>query len=125
MLLQIAVAVPLAAAALMLFSGRFSAGVRKAVGARGSDIFLQFLVETALVSSIGGLIGLALSVGITSVVAHVMAGTQMGGGISSMSVSPSVMFAGFAFSVGIGILSGVYPALRASRLDPIEALRYE
>lgn len=100
-------------------------GVRKAVGARGSDIFLQFLVETALVSSIGGLIGLALSVGITSVVAHVMAGTQMGGGISAMSVSPAVMLAGFAFSVGIGILSGVYPALRASRLDPIEALRYE
>lgn len=100
-------------------------GVRKAVGARGSDIFLQFLVETALVSSIGGLIGLALSVGITSVVAHVMAGSQMAGGIATMTVSPTVMAAGFAFSVGIGVLSGVYPALRASRLDPIDALRYE
>lgn len=100
-------------------------GVRKAVGARGSDIFLQFLVETALVSSIGGLIGLALSVGITSAVSHVMAGSRMGGGMTDMSVSPSVMLAGFVFSVGIGILSGVYPALRASRLDPIEALRYE
>lgn len=100
-------------------------GVRKAVGARGSDIFLQFLVETALISSIGGLIGLALSIGITSIVAQVMSGSHMGGGIASMSVSPSVMVAGFAFSVGIGILSGVYPALRASRLDPIEALRYE
>lgn len=100
-------------------------GVRKAVGARGSDIFLQFLVETALVSSIGGLLGLALSVGITSVVGHVMSGSRMGGGMTDMSVSPSVMLAGFVFSVGIGILSGVYPALRASRLDPIEALRYE
>ncbi|MBR6797376.1 MAG: ABC transporter permease [Opitutales bacterium] len=100
-------------------------GVRKAVGARGSDIFLQFLVETALVSSIGGLIGLGFSLGITSVVAQVMAGSRMGGGIASMTVSPTVMLAGFAFSVGIGILSGVYPALRASRLDPIEALRYE
>lgn len=100
-------------------------GVRKAVGARGSDIFLQFLVETALVSSIGGLIGLGFSLGITSVVAQVMAGSRMGGGIASMTVSPTVMLAGFAFSVGIGVLSGVYPALRASRLDPIEALRYE
>ena len=100
-------------------------GVRKAVGARGSDIFLQFLVETALVSSIGGLIGLGFSLGITSVVSHVMAGSRMGGGIATMTVSPTVMLAGFAFSVGIGVLSGVYPALRASRLDPIEALRYE
>ncbi len=100
-------------------------GVRKAVGARGSDIFLQFLVETALVSSIGGLIGLALSIGVTKVISYVMSGSQMGGGMASMSVSPAVMAAGFAFSVGIGILSGVYPALRASRLDPIEALRYE
>lgn len=100
-------------------------GVRKAVGARGSDIFLQFLVETALVSSIGGLIGLGLSLGITSVISQVMAGSRMGGGIATMTVSPTVMLAGFVFSVGIGILSGVYPALRASRLDPIEALRYE
>lgn len=100
-------------------------GVRKAVGARGSDIFLQFLVETALVSSIGGVLGLVLSVGITSVVGHVMSGSHMGSGMTDMSVSPSVMLAGFVFSVGIGILSGVYPALRASRLDPIEALRYE
>ncbi|MBQ9759071.1 MAG: FtsX-like permease family protein, partial [Opitutales bacterium] len=100
-------------------------GVRKAVGARGSDIFLQFLVETALVSSIGGLIGLGFSLGITSVVSQVMAGSRMGGGIASMTVSPTVMLAGFVFSVGIGVLSGVYPALRASRLDPIEALRYE
>ncbi|MBP3302597.1 MAG: ABC transporter permease [Opitutales bacterium] len=100
-------------------------GVRKAVGARGSDIFLQFLVETALVSSIGGLIGLGFSLGITSAVSQVMAGSRMGGGIASMTVSPTVMLAGFVFSVGIGVLSGVYPALRASRLDPIEALRYE
>ncbi|MBQ6704921.1 MAG: ABC transporter permease [Opitutales bacterium] len=100
-------------------------GVRKAVGARGSDIFLQFLVETALVSSIGGLIGLGFSLGITSVISQVMAGSRMGGGIAAMTVSPTVMLAGFAFSVGIGVLSGVYPALRASRLDPIEALRYE
>ena len=100
-------------------------GVRKAVGARGSDIFLQFLVETALVSSIGGMLGLVLSVGITSAVGHVMSESRMGSGMTDMSVSPSVMLAGFVFSVGIGILSGVYPALRASRLDPIEALRYE
>lgn len=100
-------------------------GVRKAVGARGSDIFMQFLVETALVSSIGGLIGLVFSIGVTSIVAQIMASSNLSKTLSTMTVSPSVMAAGFAFSVGIGMLSGVYPALRASRLDPIEALRYE
>lgn len=100
-------------------------GVRKAVGARGSDIFMQFLVETALVSSIGGLIGLVFSIGVTSIVGQIMASSNLSKTLSTMTVSPSVMAAGFAFSVGIGMLSGVYPALRASRLDPIEALRYE
>lgn len=102
-------------------------GVRKAVGARGSDIFMQFLVETALVSSLGGLLGLLLSVGLVEGIGSIMAGggSPMSSGMVGMSVQPGVMLAGFVFSVGIGIVSGIFPALRASRLDPIEALRYE
>ncbi|MCR5184304.1 MAG: ABC transporter permease [Opitutales bacterium] len=102
-------------------------GVRKAVGATSGDIFMQFLIETVLISTLGGLIGLALSGGIISLIMLVMSsGAGMTSNIaSSMTIEPSVMLVGFAFSVTIGIVSGIFPALRAARLDPIEALRYE
>jgi len=95
-------------------------GVRKAVGARSHDIFIQFLAEAFVISVLGGLLGLAASVGLLRLASHLI---PEGGAIELVPVT--AMLFGFAFSSGIGLLSGIYPALRAARLDPIDALRYE
>ncbi|MEM0965168.1 MAG: ABC transporter permease [Verrucomicrobiota bacterium] len=95
-------------------------GVRKAVGARSIDIFFQFLVESVLISIIGGILGLLLSVGFLQVLSSIVPGGE------NVNLFPGEAMAfGFLFSAGIGVLSGLYPALKAARLDPIEALRYE
>jgi len=95
-------------------------GVRKAIGARRHDIFLQFLAEAVVISLLGGVLGLAASVGLLSVARDLI---PQGGAIRTVPLA--AMFFGFAFSSTIGLISGIYPALRAARLDPIEALRYE
>ena len=95
-------------------------GVRKAIGARSYDIFIQFLAEAVVISVLGGLFGLAASVGLLSLARDLI---PEGENISLVPVS--AMLYGFLFSSLIGLASGVYPALRASRLDPIDALRYE
>lgn len=95
-------------------------GVRKAIGARSHDIFIQFLAEAVVISVLGGLFGLVASVGLLSVARDLI---PEGQGINIMPVS--AMLYGFLFSSLIGLASGVYPAIRASRLDPIDALRYE
>ena len=95
-------------------------GVRKAIGARSHDIFIQFLSEAIVISVLGGLVGLVASVGLLSVARNLIPAGE------SISLVPvSAMFYGFLFSSTIGLLSGIYPALRAARLDPIDALRYE
>ena len=92
-------------------------GTRKALGATGLNILAQFLVESVVVTVAGGLLGLGLGVGFTQA-------------ISSLIQQPVVMTAqnmvlGLGFAVTIGIFFGFYPAIRAARLNPIEALRYE
>jgi putative ABC transport system permease protein len=95
-------------------------GVRKAIGARSHDIFIQFLSEAIVISVLGGLVGLVASVGLLSVARNLIPAGE------SISLVPvSAMFYGFLFSSTIGLLSGIYPAMRAARLDPIDALRYE
>jgi ABC-type antimicrobial peptide transport system permease subunit len=95
-------------------------GIRKAVGARPRDVFTQFIAEAVSISLVGGLLGLGLSALLIQVLKVVLAAAQL-----VPVLSPRALFIGFTFSVGMGIVSGIYPALRASRLDPIDALRYE
>lgn len=95
-------------------------GVRKAIGARGHDIFIQFLAEAVVISILGGLFGLVASFGLLTLAQDLI---PNGENISSMPVT--AMFYGFLFSSLIGLASGIYPAMRASCLDPIDALRYE
>ncbi len=92
-------------------------GVRMAIGAKGHDIRAQFLVEAVVLSIAGGTLGIALGIGIQRAVAN-LAGWPVSLGTSAITLA-------FAFSALVGIAFGFYPALKASRLDPIEALRYE
>ncbi len=92
-------------------------GLRLAMGARGSDVLTQFLVESVVMSILGGLIGLALGVVGSAVLGHIT-------GWSTLISIPTVALA-LGFSGAVGIFFGFYPARRAAALDPIEALRYE
>ena len=92
-------------------------GVRRALGARGSDILLQFLAESALVSLIGGAVGVGLGIGIAKLVSQIASWPTLVG-IDSIAIA-------FGFSALIGLFFGFYPARTAARLDPIDSLRYE
>lgn len=95
-------------------------GVRKAVGARGMDIFIQFLAEAAMVSALGGLIGMVAAVGLIEFLRSVVPDPSF-----RIIHSPEAMIFAFVFSVIVGMVAGVYPAIKAAKLDVIDALRYE
>jgi putative ABC transport system permease protein len=97
-------------------------GIRKAVGAKRSDILLQFVIEAVIVTLVGGAVGVLAGV----VVAQIVDGQDFGTGSPVTTVvAPWSIFVALAVSAIIGLFFGIYPAFRASRLDPIEALRAE
>ena len=98
-------------------------GVMKAVGAKRHDIMLIFLIESGLVGLIGGLIGVALGIGLALGVEYGAAAA--GFAFLKVSVTPLLILFGLAFAVGIGMISGTLPAIRASKMNPVDALRYE
>jgi putative ABC transport system permease protein len=99
-------------------------GIRMAVGARSRDILRQFLVEAVLLSSVGGVVGIILGVaastGVTMLINSVTSGTKWPIVVSLPAAGIAIVFAAL-----VGIFFGYYPARRASRMDPIDALRYE
>ncbi len=92
-------------------------GIRRAIGARQGDIVRQFLTEAVLISIVGGLIGIAFGFTLSRIIASAA-------GWSTVVTTSSIAVA-FGVSVFIGLLFGIYPAVQAARLDPIEAIRYE
>ncbi|MGB8645544.1 MAG: ABC transporter permease [Anaerolineae bacterium] len=96
-------------------------GIRKAVGAHRQDILAQFLTEATVLSVVGGLLGVALGAG----AANLMGGINLGGTTITPTVSPDAVLLAVGFSAVIGLFFGIYPAVRASGLHPIDALRYE
>jgi len=90
-------------------------GIRKSVGARQQDILWQFVIESGVMSGIGGITGVLIAIGVASIVNQFF----------TASVSAGAMIVGVALSVSVGLFFGIYPARKAAMLDPIEALRME
>ena len=92
-------------------------GIRMSIGARGRDILMQFLTEAVTLSIVGGLIGVALGIGASRLISQKFGWSTL--------ISTNSIFMAFGFSAAIGVFFGFYPARKATRLDPIEALRHE
>ncbi len=95
-------------------------GVRMAVGARRGDILLQFLFEALVISLVGGALGLLLGTALADVMERLLRDMHF-----KTQVNATVVIASLATATLVGVVSGLYPAFKASRLDPVEALRYE
>jgi len=92
-------------------------GVRRALGARRADIRRQFLIESSVISGLGGMIGIGLGMGVARFVSWKVGWPTL--------VQPQIVLIAFVFAGLVGVFFGIYPAAKAARLDPIEALRYE
>jgi putative ABC transport system permease protein len=92
-------------------------GLRMAIGARGKDVLMQFLVEAIVISLFGGLVGIGLGFALSGGVREFLAWPAV--------IPPDAILMAFGFAAGTGVFFGFYPARKAARLDPIEALRYE
>ena len=92
-------------------------GVRRAIGAKKRDIIRQFLIETTIISLAGGVMGVLVGVGLSQLIGYLA-------GWSTIVTTTSIVLA-FVVSVAIGLIFGLYPAVRAARLDPVKALHYE
>ena len=92
-------------------------GVRRAIGARRRDVVRQFLIETTIISLTGGVAGIVVGVALSQLIGY-FAGW-------STIVTPASIILAFTVSVSIGLVFGLYPAMRAARLDPVTALHYE
>jgi len=92
-------------------------GLRRAVGARQSDIVRQFVVEAVMISLVGGTFGIIFGFGMSRMIALLA-------GWSTIVTTPSILLA-FLVSISVGLVFGIYPAVKAARLDPVEAIRYE
>jgi putative ABC transport system permease protein len=92
-------------------------GIRKSLGAKTRDILIQFLTESAILSACGGIIGIIIGVGLVS-------GIGMAFGIGVV-IRPAVVVMAVSFSAAVGVFFGLYPASKAAKADPIDALRYE
>jgi putative ABC transport system permease protein len=92
-------------------------GIRKALGARRRDILSQFVVEAATLSAVGAAVGVVIGVALSKLIAALSP--------LPAAVAPWSVLAAIIMGAGVGIIAGVYPATRASRLDPIAALRAE
>ncbi len=100
-------------------------GLRKAIGARRRDIMLQFLVESVTISVIGGFLGILGGIGAAYGFGGFVAQSMPGGGDWGAVIQPSAILIAFSFAVFVGVFFGLYPAVKASKLDPAEALRYQ
>ena len=106
-------------------------GIRKAVGAKRGDVLVQFLIESMVLAFAGGVIGIILGLTFANTLGNLMVGAgvfgprRLFGGEGGSVVTLSSVLLAFCFAVGVGVFFGMYPANKASRLDPVEALRYE